>query len=72
MKPSQNFEQAITELEHIVNTLEKGDLALEDTLKKFEQGMKLSQFCQQALTQAQDRMTQLMNDGKDDDKHTHD
>lgn len=72
MKPSQNFEEAITELENIVDTLEKGDLALEDTLKKFEQGMKLSQFCQQALTEAQDRMTQLMNDGKDDDKHTHD
>jgi exodeoxyribonuclease VII small subunit len=71
MNPSQNFEEAITELENIVNTLEKGDLALEDTLKKFEQGMKLSQFCQQALTEAQDRMTQLMNDGKDDDKHKH-
>ncbi|MDQ5884194.1 MAG: Exodeoxyribonuclease 7 small subunit, partial [Pseudomonadota bacterium] len=41
MTSPKNFEQSITELELIVKELEKGDLSLEETLKKFEQGMKI-------------------------------
>jgi len=59
MKHEQNFEQAIHHLEEIVQQLEKGDLPLEETLKRFEEGMKLSQFCQQALTDAQKKIEQL-------------
>ena len=62
MKPEQNFEKAIHDLEDIVHQLEKGDLPLDETLKQFEQGMKLSQFCQQALQDAQKKIEQLKID----------
>jgi exodeoxyribonuclease VII small subunit len=59
MKPEKNFETAISELEEIVRHLEQGDLSLENALKKFEQGIELSKFCQRALTEAQSRIEEL-------------
>lgn len=59
MKPEKNFETAITALEEIVHHLERGDLHLEEALKKFEQGIELSKFCQQALNDAQQRIEEL-------------
>jgi exodeoxyribonuclease VII small subunit len=66
MTSAKNFEQSITELEKIVETLEQGDLPLEETLKKFEEGMKLSQYCQTALNEAQNKINQLMKDSNND------
>ena len=62
MAAEKNFEQAILELESIVHQLESGDLSLEETLKQFEHGMKLSQFCQTALTDAQKKVEQLKSE----------
>jgi exodeoxyribonuclease VII small subunit len=62
MAPEKNFEQAILELESIVNQLESGKLSLEETLKQFEHGMKLSQFCQHALNDAQKKVDSLKLD----------
>jgi exodeoxyribonuclease VII small subunit len=59
MGSEKNFEQAISELEAIVNQLEKGDLPLEETLKKFEHGIQLSQFCQKTLDEAQQKIEHL-------------
>ncbi len=59
MKNTQTFEQAMLELEKIVATLDEGDLSLDDMLKQFEQGMKLSQFCQQTLLDAQKKFHDL-------------
>lgn len=66
MTSAKNFEQSITELEKIVETLEQGDLPLEETLKKFEEGMKLSQYCQTALNEAQNKINQLIKDSNND------
>ncbi len=66
MTSAKNFEQSITELEKIVESLEQGDLPLEETLKKFEEGMKLSQYCQTALNEAQNKINQLMKDSNND------
>ena len=66
MTSTKNFEKSISELEQIVETLEKGDLSLEETLKKFEEGMKLSQFCQQSLTDAQNKINQLIKESEHD------
>jgi exodeoxyribonuclease VII small subunit len=66
MTSTKNFEKSISELEKIVETLEKGDLSLEETLKKFEEGMKLSQFCQQSLTDAQHKINQLIKESEHD------
>ena len=67
MKSEKNFEQAILELENIVTMLEKGDLPLEGTLKKFEQGMHLAQFCQKSLQDAQKKVEQLKHDNNLDE-----
>lgn len=64
-EPSKNFETALGELEKIVTCLEKGELPLEETLKKFEEGMALSQFCQQALQDAQKKVELLMQEQND-------
>jgi exodeoxyribonuclease VII small subunit len=55
-----NFESALKQLEEIVSQLESGDLPLEEALKKFEEGMKLSKFCSQKLDETEKRITQLI------------
>jgi exodeoxyribonuclease VII small subunit len=57
-----NFESAITELNNLVSEMERGDLSLDEALKKFEQGLYLSRQCQQALQQAEQRVQILMQD----------
>lgn len=47
------FEEALAELEGVVKKLEQGGLPLEDSLKVFERGIKLSKFCFKRLTEAQ-------------------
>jgi len=51
-----NFETAMEDLEALVAKIETGNLSLEDSLKEFEQGIKLSRICQQALTDAEQRV----------------
>ena len=58
-----NLEQSLGQLEEIVQTLEDGDLSLEQAMKKFEQGVGLSRACQTALTQAEQRIRELIDDG---------
>jgi len=60
-----NFEENMEELEKIVQDLEKGDLNLEDSIKKFEEGMELSKKCSEILEKAEKKITILI---KKDDK----
>lgn len=55
-----NFEETMKQLEQIANELEKGDLNLEESVSKFEQGMKLSKDCNQMLEGAEKRITILL------------
>ncbi len=55
-----DFERSLTELESIVQRLERSDLSLEESLKAFEQGVALTHSCQQALTQAEQRVQLLV------------
>jgi len=57
-----NFENSLKELERIVRRLEEGDLPLEDSLKLFEDGVKLSRECQERLNQAERRIEILLKD----------
>lgn len=59
-KPAQ-FEKSITALEHVVTSLEKGDLSLDDALKAFEKGIGLTRTCQTLLTEAEQKVEQLLN-----------
>lgn len=56
------FEQAITELENLVETMESGELTLEQSLEHFERGVKLTRNCQKALTEAEQKVKILTQD----------
>jgi exodeoxyribonuclease VII small subunit len=58
----QTFETSLQELEKIVRRLEDGDLPLEESLKLFEDGVKLSRECQERLNQAERRIEVLLGD----------
>ena len=57
---AESFEAKLEKLESIVARLEQGDLALEQSLAEFEQGVKLLQDCQQSLVQAEQKVQLLM------------
>ena len=60
-----SFEDAMKELEEIANKLEKNDMDLDESVRFFEQGMKLSKKCSDILENAEKKITILINDGKD-------
>jgi len=51
-----SFEEALNELESLVETMEQGDLTLEESLKSFERGVVLTRTCQQALKNAEQKV----------------
>lgn len=55
-----NFENNMEALEKIVSELEKGDLNLDDSISKFEQGIKLSKECNKILEDAEKKITILL------------
>lgn len=57
-----NLEKSLADLEKIVAQLEDGDISLEQALKQFEKGVKLSRDCQTAL-QAAEQKVQILMDG---------
>ena len=60
-----NFEENIEQLEKVVQELESGNLNLEDSIKKFEEGMELAKRCNEMLEEAEKKITVLI---KKDDK----
>ena len=60
-KNTQSIESRLTELEAILEELESGDLELDQALKKFEQGVKLSRECQKTLEDADLKIKILMD-----------
>lgn len=57
------FEKAMEQLEKIVETMESGALSLEQSLKQFEEGMKLSQYCAQKLDETEKKIATIMEKG---------
>lgn len=55
-----DFEQALGELEAVVERLEHGELPLEDALRQFERGIELARNCQAALKQAEQKVEILL------------
>lgn len=58
------FEKDLEKLEEIVAALEEGGLSLDDSLKRFEEGIKLARRCEKALTAAEKRIEILVKDAK--------
>jgi exodeoxyribonuclease VII small subunit len=59
------FEQSLTELEAIVDALEKGEMTLEESLGAFERGVNLTRTCRQALDAAEQRV-RILTEGRAD------
>lgn len=55
-----DFEKKLTRLEEIVQKMEKGELALDESMKLFEEGVKLSRDCQAQLTKAEAQVKKLV------------
>ena len=70
MKEENNFEEKMKELEELVLELEKGELNLDDSVKKFEEGMKISKECNDILEKAEKRISILLEnkDGNIDEE----
>ncbi|MBT4928653.1 MAG: exodeoxyribonuclease VII small subunit [Cellvibrionales bacterium] len=62
-KKAVDFEQQLASLEGLVNSLESGELSLEESLKSFEQGIKVARDCQAALKSAEQKVEILMRQG---------
>ncbi len=63
-KQETSFEQALSELEKIVQRLEKGELPLEESLRLYEEGIRLSRLCHGKLEEAEGRIEVLLKDSR--------
>lgn len=59
-KKALDFEQALVELERVVTAMEAGNMPLEESLKAFEQGVRLTRECQRALQEAEQKVELLL------------
>ncbi|WP_078810445.1 exodeoxyribonuclease VII small subunit [Selenihalanaerobacter shriftii] len=64
-KDELSFEDALEELEEIVDKLEVGELGLEESLTEFEEGIKLSKFCSQTLQEVEEKIEIIINNEVD-------
>lgn len=64
-KKALNFEQSLSELEALVAAMESGEMSLEESLEAFEQGIRLTRECQQALTLAEQKVQVLLAESGD-------
>lgn len=62
IRMKKTFEEQMEELENIVSELEKGELNLDESVAKFEEGMKLSKDCNKMLEQAEKKITILLQE----------
>ncbi len=61
-RKKEKFEEALQKLEAIVAQMEEGDLPLEETLKAFEEGVRIARFCANKLDEAERKVEKLMRD----------
>ena len=71
MAKVNSFEENMEKLEKIVTELEKGDLNLDDSVKKFEEGINISKECNKILEDAEKKITILVKkeDGETDEEN---
>ena len=67
-----NFENALGELETLVETMEQGELSLEESVKHYERGIALLKQCHQALRQAEQTVMKLSGEGDEEQNRMED
>lgn len=65
MSKEENFEELIVKLEDITNKLEKEQLPLDESVKLFEEGIKISKVCNSKLEEAEQKITILINENNE-------
>jgi exodeoxyribonuclease VII small subunit len=65
MTNTKTFENSVKELDEIVSKMESGELSLDESLKLFEQGVKLTRACQKTLADAEAKIEKLMDSVND-------
>ncbi len=60
MEENKTFEESLSELEQIASKLESGDLGLDEAIKEFEKGIKLSKECSEKLDEAEKKINILV------------
>ena len=66
MEKELTFEKAMKRLEEIVNALENGTVSLDDSLKLFEEGIKLSKYCENELKNIENKASKILMDSKEE------
>ncbi|GAE31881.1 exodeoxyribonuclease VII small subunit [Halalkalibacter hemicellulosilyticus] len=61
-KKDKTFEEAMSELEVVVEKLEQGDVPLEEAIAMFQEGMTLSKFCHEKLEKVEKQMDQILHE----------
>lgn len=59
MEKEMTYEKAMSRLEEIVSLLEKSEISLDESMKLFEEGTKLTAFCSKKLSEAEQKITLL-------------
>jgi len=67
---SMTFEQAMAELEQVVNQLERGDVALDDSISLYERGAALKKRCEAKLKEAEEKVAAITLDAEGTPKGT--
>ena len=65
MEKELSFEKAFLELKEIAEKLDDNNISLDESLKLFEEGIKLSKYCNDILTKARQKIDELRNDEAD-------
>ena len=65
MSQTQSFEKKLEQLTTVINQMEQTDVGLEQSLKLYEQGIKLTRECQKIIADAESKIEQLMQQADD-------
>ena len=65
MEKELTFEKAMKRLEEIVNALESGQVSLDDSLKLFEEGIKLTKYCENELKNIENKASKILLDSQE-------
>ena len=63
-----SFEEALEQLEEIVSKMESGELALDENMSKFEEGMKLAKFCTDKLGETEKKVEILLKSAEGEEE----
>lgn len=67
MDKEKKFDEAMKDLEGIVQKLEQGDVPLEEALDQFQEGISLSRYCKRIIEDAEKTVTRMVNEDNSED-----